>query len=421
MSARPPAPGYVSRGGRAPGTWFAIRAFLTRARQRHPPPATGERTISTRLRSGSGPVSARGSASARVRVAGLGVVVAACSGDSSPTGGGSSIPPPSARFECSIPATEIFSGGVDRGQIPDLTEPKLVPAGHPETGYLLDTDRVIGLRVGDEWVAVPHNILWWHEIVHFNRLPSLRLAVTYCPLTGSSLVFDRRKVNRFIVSGLLFNNNLMMLDQETESLWPQMSLAARCGPRDGEDLATYPSLEMTWAGWRALHPDTKVVSRVTGFTRDYTLYPYDLYESPNAPPLFDIPSPDRRRAFKERVLGVRGASEPGVAFPFFELAAAGGPVAAQDMVDGERVLVLWDADAKAAAAYRPVLDGQPLTFEVAGGAIRDLETGSEWGIEGRALVGPLAGRALEPITDAYVAFWFAWSAFHKGTRIWTAG
>ncbi len=325
------------------------------------------------------------------------------------------------RFECSIPATEIYSGGVSRGQIPDLLNPTLVTTGHPDARYLRDTDRVIGLRLGDDWVAVPHNILWWHEIVQFSRPPIVPVAVTYCPLTGSSLVFDRRKVDRFIVSGLLFNNNLMMLDQETESLWPQMSLGARCGPRDGEDLAPYPSLEVTWAAWRALHPDTRVVSSVTGYTRDYTLYPYDLYESPNLPPLFDIPAPDRRRAFKERVLGLRGATEPGVAFPFFELGASGGPVAAHDTVDGERVLVLWDAAGKAAAAYRPMLDGQPLTFEVAGDAVRDLETSSEWGIEGRALAGPLAGRALEPITDSYVAFWFAWSTFHRGTRIWTAG
>ena len=44
---------------------------------------------------------------------------------------------------------------------------------------------------------------------------ALGLAVTYCPLTGSSMVFRREVVNgvEFGVSGLLFKNNLVMYDR----------------------------------------------------------------------------------------------------------------------------------------------------------------------------------------------------------------
>ena len=358
--------------------------------------------------------SLNGSAVSLVGLAALG-----CSAADGPIGSGTGpLDPSTNRIECSIPLDEIFSGGVDRGQIPDLTDPELVAVGDPNADYLLDSDRVIGLKLKGSWVAVPHNIGWWHEIINFTAPPGGRVAVTYCPLTGSSIAFDMGSVSRFIVSGLLFNNNLMMVDPSTESLWPQMSRGARCGSRDGQNLTVLPSVEMTWAGWKGLHPDTRVVSGATGFSRDYTQYPYDLYENPNAPPLFDVRPLDRRRQVKERVLGVPGRPGASMAFPFFELADAGDLVAANETVDGRSVVVLWDASIESALALSPEVDGQSLTFEVRNGEFRDLETDSTWRVDGLAVAGPLAGRTLDPIADAFVAFWFAWSKFEPDTRIW---
>ena len=343
-----------------------------------------------------------------------------CGSDGMPTAGGPGrgSPSPSTTIECSIPLGQIFSGGVDRGQIPDLTDPLLVDASHPDAGYLLETDRVIGLRLRGEWVAVPHNILWWHEIVNFVAGGGGRVAVTYCPLTGSSLVFDMGTVTRFIVSGLLFNNNLMMVDGETESLWPQMSRGARCGLRDGQSLTVLASVEMTWAAWKELHPDTRVVSGTTGFSRDYTRYPYDLYEEPDTRPLFPVPVEDNRRQRKERVLGLPGSSGDAVAVPFFELADAGSRVVVTENVDGTDVVVFWSTAAASAVAFMPESEGQALTFEVVGDEFRDVETGSTWRLDGLATAGPLAGRSLTAFPDAFVAFWFAWSTFHPGTRVW---
>ena len=97
---------------------------------------------------------------------------------------------------------ELISGAA-KDAIPALTDPGLVPVGDPKADYLLGTDRVIGLEIAGEYIAVPHNILWWHEITNFNEVG---LAVTYCPLTGSSMVFDRRAAEgaELGVSGLLF-------------------------------------------------------------------------------------------------------------------------------------------------------------------------------------------------------------------------
>ena len=91
--------------------------------------------------------------------------------------------------------------GAPRDGIPALTDPPLVAASHAHADYLHPTDRVIGLNLPTGYLAVPHNILWFHEIVNLN---DVELAVTYCPLTGSSMAFHRFAADgaEFGVSGI---------------------------------------------------------------------------------------------------------------------------------------------------------------------------------------------------------------------------
>ena len=50
----------------------------------------------------------------------------------------------------------------------------------------------------------------------------------------------------------------------------------------------------------------------------------------------------------------------------------------------------------------------------------DVETGSEWTVEGLAVSGARAGEILDPVPGTFVAFWFAWAAFQPETAIWGA-
>ena len=69
-------------------------------------------------------------------------------------------------------------------------------------------------------------------------------------------------------------------------------------------------------------------------------------------------------------------------------------------------------------AFHPRFDGQDLTFEARDDGLFDTQTGSRWQLDGRAVEGPLAGGRLEPVAEAYVAFWFAWATFQPTTRLW---
>ena len=325
-------------------------------------------------------------------------------------------------FSCSIPSSELLNGGPGKDGIPALTNPEFVESNAAGTEYLLDEDRVVGLVVDGAPLAIPLNIFWWHEIVNLN-LGAIPLAITHCPLTGSSLGFDRTNAAgaEFGVSGLLFRNNLVMYDRANpESLWPQMLRGGRCGVRTGTALDMVPVIETNWVGWRTLYPDTRVVSSDTGFGRDYRVYPYGNYDNLNNSTVLFPLQVDRRRPAKERVLGIPMDPDGGVAFPFGELDAL-GPLAAVHLdVLGEPTVVFWDRGRQAAMAYSPSAGGQDLTFSFVGNNVVDDQTGSVWRVDGLAVNGPLAGARLEAIPEAFVAFWFAWPAFYPDIEIWTA-
>ena len=325
-----------------------------------------------------------------------------------------------ANEACIIDESQLAGGCPGRGKdcVPALWSPKLIAPD--QATYLDEESRVIGLVVQGQAYAVPLNVLWWHEVANLDA-GDAQLAVTYCPLTGSSLAFDRAAINgrKFGVSGLLFKNNLVMYDSTgQESLWPQMNRAAGCGDHAGVALSMVPIMEMTWNGWTSLHPDTRVITGPND-ANQYERYPYGNYDEPTNTRLTVPMEIDERRPPKERVLGVP-EREGGIAFPFREL-DDGTPMRAIAATRGrqEALIIFWDRARRSAAAYRPFINGNRLTFTVANGQIQDNETGSVWRIDGRATAGPLQGRQLEPFAKAYVAFWFAWAAFQPDTQIWS--
>jgi hypothetical protein len=375
----------------------------------------------------------------RFRAMFLLLLVAGCEGNGSAVG--PDLPPENEGvFECLVPTSQIFDGGPGKDGIPAVTDPIMVGPEDPAASWLDPDDRIIGVVVNGRAVAIPHRMGWMHEIFNLSH-PSV-IAVTYCPLTGSSMVFDRSVVNgdEFGVSGLLFRTNLIMYNRSRqESLWSQMGRGVMCGTTPGIALPMFPAFEMTWEGWRTLYPETLVPAHLIDRGQLYGLYryPYGDYEE-TEDILFPFPDVDPRRPHKERVLGIPaapvtlpgsiGAGPPldatsgdAIAFPFGELDRAGAIAAVHAEAGRGPVVVFWSRAWRGAAAFVPEVDGQHLNFTVRDGLVTDEETGSVWRLDGLAERGPLEGRALMPVADAYVAFWFAWAEFNQGTGVWMAG
>lgn len=355
---------------------------------------------------------------------GLGtLLIASCGG-----GDGNGVAPSGElSVDCQLSSSLLTDGGAGGPDaIPALVSPKMVDADNTsELSYLLGTDRVLGVEFNGDARAYPHNIFWWHEVVN-DRVGGVDVAITFCPLTGSGLLFDPmvqgRKIE-FGVSGLLFANNLVLFDRDTRQVYgPQLDVTGRCSAFKGASINLLEVTEMTWARWKELHPNTTVVSENTNFTRPYTVYPYGSYDNiANNTLLFPMDT-DNSRPIKERVLGIRVGEDGGKGYPFGELEALGTTSVVNDQVSGQDVVIFYEAaNRKSAHAFTPRAGGQNLTFEVVNEQYRDIETGSTWDLLGRAIDGPLDGERLARLTDAYIAFWFAWQFFQPDSDIFIAG
>lgn len=332
-----------------------------------------------------------------------------------------------------IPLDQIVSGGPPPDGIPAIDVPAFEPVG-AASAWLAGTEPVVAVEVNGDARAYPIQILIWHEIVN-DVIGGEPVAVTYCPLCNSAVVFGRRAgdlVLDFGTSGRLYNSDLVMYDRQTKSLWPQIEGRAVVGPLMGTELEVLPASMVSWDAWRAAHPDGRVLSRDTGVERPYGRNPYVGYDAPGSLPsgLFLGPV-DRRLPPMTRVLAVELGGEV-MAYPYGAL-AEDAPTAVNDAVGGTGIVAFYERgtaspldapdvpggrDVGATGVFVRELDGRELTFEVRDGAFVDLETGTRWNLLGQAVAGPLEGEELEPVPHIDT-FWFAWAVFQPDTGIWT--
>lgn len=317
-----------------------------------------------------------------------------------------------------IPQNSVFDGGPGKDGIPSISEPAFISPG--AATYLDDNDLVLGIKVGDDIRAYPHPILDWHEIVN-DRIGDLELAVTYCPLTGTGVGWDRSvegALTTFGVSGLLYNTNLIPYDRRTDSNWSQMLLKCVNGELIGTKIKTRQLIETTWGTWKAMFPDTKVMSTVTGFNRSYTRYPYGDYRTNNNNLIFPVAVEDNRLPWKERVLGVV-IEEEAKAYRFENMPNNGiGTI--NDAIFGFDIVVVGSrADNFMVAFERTLEDGTVLDFTPVDNALPVVMTdqeGNEWNVFGEAVSGPRAGIALKQ-TDSFIGYWVSWGAFYPDLPI----
>jgi len=183
----------------------------------------------------------------------------------------------------SVPLSSIISGGPPKDGIPSIDRPRFVSIEEANE-YLNDAGLGISVSVDDRHRFYPNQILVWHEIVN-DMIGEQPVLVTYCPLCGTGLVFDPTvlgKATEFGTSGKLWNSNLVMYDRRTGSYWSQVLGEAIVGKMTGTVLEYLPHDNLLYADWKKLHPDGEVLSRETGFIRNYKVDPYGgYYESRN--------------------------------------------------------------------------------------------------------------------------------------------
>jgi hypothetical protein len=297
------------------------------------------------------------------------------------------------------------------------------------SAWISEGDPLLVVEVGDEVRAYPLAILIWHEIVN-DTIDGRPIAVTYCPLCNSGIVFDATLDGRrldFGTTGNLRNSDMIMYDRQTESWWQQFTGDAIVGELTGAQLSVLASQILSLADLREVHPEAQVLRRPAA-PRDYGRNPYVNYDSLAGRPFLFGGELDERLLPMERIVGVFDG-KVALAYPFATLSESG---VVNDFVGETPIVVLFTEGVRsaldaslisegretgAAAVFERVVDGAELSFVASGdGKFTDEETGSIWNIVGEAVAGPLEGERLKQIPSAD-HFWFAWVAFHPDTDI----
>lgn len=308
-------------------------------------------------------------------------------------------------------------GGVPVNGIPPLVYPKIVSAG--AATYLKDAHVIFGIEVNGRARAYPKRILAWHELAR-DRVGDVELTIVYCTLCGTVIPYESvagRTKRTFGTSGLLYESNKLMFDEETMSLWSTFEGRPVLGPLSNTPLQlTQRSIvTTTWGEWKRTHPSTTVLSLDTGHERDYGEgAAYREYFGTDRL-MFSTSRSDRRLRNKAEILAIRLSDrESGTGrltavaiaadflarHPVYQARLAGHDLVIVTSAEGANRV--YDAGSHRFRAKRP------------DGGVEDHE-GIVWRPSEDALEAP-DGRRLRRIA-AHRAFWFGWYAQYPDTLL----
>jgi len=291
-----------------------------------------------------------------------------------------------------------------------------------EATFLQDDDILLGVASGRVAKAFPAADLSQHGAV-FDQVPDGPISVTWCGVCNTGLVFRaevRGRTLHFQYDRMVAANEVQK-DLETGSSWQQATGEAIDGPLKGTRLKLYPSVRTTWAAWRTRYPHTMVLRPLPGYAermpdrsrRIKAVTRVGPEGAPNGALTLDTRLPAR-----ETVAGLEVGRET-VAYPFSALRIAR---VVNDRVGGLPVVIVHQPSSDTTTAFEARAKGMVLTFQAANddaSSVIDLGTRSTWNAYGLCLEGPLKGTQLKQLI-LVPQFWFAWSQFRQGTRVFTA-
>ncbi|MEX2463434.1 MAG: DUF3179 domain-containing protein [Balneolaceae bacterium] len=310
-----------------------------------------------------------------------------------------------------IPESQIFVGA-GRDEIPSIDNPSFKPVN--EITFLDEDELILGIKIDGVIKGYPHQILNYHEIIN-DRIADTPIAITFCPLTGSGMAWDRVVNGRettFGVSGLIHKNNLIAYDRATDNFWSQMLEMSVNGSLQSEKTNSYTIVEMNWSAWKKAFPKSMVLSGETGFDRNYRVYPYGRdYNQKNDFLLFPVHLEDDRLERKTLLHGIFYETNLHV-FPI-EYFPEEFKILNRNISGNEVVIAGSSKDEMAVSYSRVADDGNVLLFFESEKELPILmkdNEGNEWDLFGECVSGERKGEKLNRL-PSYNAYWFAWVDF----------
>ncbi len=303
----------------------------------------------------------------------------------------------------SVPIDQVRDGGVGKDGIISIENPQFTPS--TEVEFMKDDDLVILVSYDGIFKVYPIKILDYHEVVNDNFNEHL-VTVSHCPLTGTSVAWAglaNGLKTGYGVSGLLFNNNLIMYDRETDGYWSQMMSQSIFGENVCSFSANLPIVETSWSTFKLLGVPALVMNtNVNGFNRNYDDYPYGNYKTDNDYILFPVAEADDVIESKQRVHLIINRIDD-------QQFTTVIPLRNTFFTENDGVIIIGNEELNFVVSYiAKAEDGTPLSFmanfDDLSSLLEDGE-GTKWNLMGKAMSGPRKGEQLKP-TQSMMSYWF---------------
>jgi len=190
----------------------------------------------------------------------------------------------------SVDYDAIISGGPVKDGIPSIDNPSfwsLAERDIADFGLGMQ-EPVVSVVINGDARTYPLRVLMWHEIVN-DTVGGLPIAVTFCPLCNTALVFQREfggVLYDFGTTGKLTLSNLIMYDRQTQSWWIQFTGKAIVGSMLGTVLKGVPARLESFERFAAANPKGRVLVPDNPNMRSYGSNPYVGYDLAPVPPPF---------------------------------------------------------------------------------------------------------------------------------------
>ena len=219
--------------------------------------------------------------------------------------------------------------------------------------------------------------------------------------------FDGRRLTWEVAA--VWRRNMILRDQQTDSLWQHATGEALAGPLAGRQLTLLPAAQVTWGVWRQEQPETTVVPSAEWVSHaPKGLIEFALRTATrdgfNAPGMHRN---DTRLPSHTPIAGLVVAGEAR-AYPLEMLRTTG---VVNDELGGQPVALVYDGPGDRVCAFDRRVEGRVVSLALHEGKLREEEGPGRWRVDGASLDENAPSLVCLPLSRQR---WLGWSEFHPG-------
>lgn len=309
-----------------------------------------------------------------------------------------------------VPLDQLLISQLPADRIKSIDSPHFVPLIQ---GNINPNEKVYAYRYGNTVKIYPERILGGHEIVN-DYIDDHYYAITYCPLTGSAVAWNRKingEISEFGVSGHLFNENLIPYDRNGNTYWSQMLISGIKGMNGGDELESGQLISTNGESIKAAFPSALILVDTSGnICTDSICIPLKQGSNEGEPgdSEIDLPSGDY---FGLVNIGVANGGEHALLFTYSNFNSSTTII--KTSFGNSKIIVIGSNDMQFIIAFIynssiPEIDFIPSQNNLP--VLFSDNKGNQYDMSGFIISGPDTGdRLISPV--AYSAHSFAWESF----------